>query len=310
MRISLQHASELLSLGQVVGVPTETVYGLAASLSHLKAIQQVFTLKGRPAKNPLIIHLSDAKQVLNYIDKPPSGYTELAAAFWPGPMTLVLPVKLKTVPAIVRAELTTAAFRIPGHPLTLQLLELTGPLVMPSANLSGKPSSTSAEHVEQDFGKDFPVLDGGICDKGLESTILFFKDNNWVIVRQGALAPEHFTSILGYTPAIIGIVKDASPICPGQLYRHYAPKARLLLTGVFPANSVVVGFSDRVYPDGCQLLSLGNSNQPEIAAHRLYAVLRQLDEEGIDIASVDMQFPNEGMWLTLKERLQKAAHGN
>lgn len=307
MRISLQQASALLNQGKVVGVPTETVYGLAAGLSHPEAIKQVFFLKGRPAKNPLIIHIADAEHVLNYIKAAPTGYADLAAAFWPGPMTLVLPVKLEVVPAIVRAELATAAFRVPGHNLTLQLLELTGPLVMPSANLSGKPSSTCADHVEEDFGKEFPVLDGGVCHKGLESTILFFRENKWVVVRQGALAPEHFVSALGYVPEIIGAIHDAAPLCPGQLYRHYAPKASLRLKGCPSENSVVIGFSDRVYPTGCRFLSLGNSNDSETAAQRLYAVLRQLDEEEIQEAWVDMQFADEGLWLTLKERLRKAA---
>lgn len=307
MRISLQDASELLSGGQVVGVPTETVYGLAASLSHPEAIKRVFSLKGRPAKNPLIIHLAEAREILDFVDTLPPGYADLAEAFWPGPMTLVLPVRLEKVSEIVRAQLPTAAFRVPAHPITNNLLKLTGPLVMPSANLSGKPSSTCCEHVENDFGKAFPVLDGGICNKGLESTILFFQENEWVVVRQGALAPEHFSKVLGYVPKIQGSASETVPLCPGQLFRHYAPRAKLQLSGQPSEGTVVVGFSDRVYPSGCRVLSLGNSNDPETAAHRLYSILRQLDEEDVKTAWVDMEFGDEGVWLTLKERLQKAA---
>lgn len=307
MRISLQQASELLSQGKVVGVPTETVYGLAASLSHPEAIKQIFLLKNRPAKNPLIIHLANAQDVLSYIKVLPPGYADLAEAFWPGPMTLVLDAKLEVIPTIVRAGLPTSAFRVPGYDLTHRLLELTGPLVMPSANLSGRPSSTCVEHVEEDFGKKFPVLDGEVCRKGLESTILYFNQGKWSIVRQGVLASEMFEPVLGYAPEAMDKDPKAVPLCPGQLYRHYAPRARLHLAGSPPIQGVIIGFSDRVYPAGSRLLSLGNSNDPEMAAHRLYAVLRQLDEEEINAAWVDMQFVDEGLWSTLKERLQKAA---
>lgn len=307
MKIPLLEASDLLNHGKVVGVPTETVYGLAASLSHPEAIKQIFTLKIRPAKNPLIIHLANEAQVFDYIEIPPPGYFELAAAFWPGPMTLILTIRPETVPPLVRAELPTAAFRVPALQLTRSLLELTGPLVMPSANLSGKPSSTCAEHVEEDFGKDLPVLDGGQCLNGLESTILYYNEKTWNIVRQGSLAPEMFLPVLGYIPEIIVKNEKSAPLCPGQLYRHYAPKARLRLKGAPFSKDVIIGFNDRAYPIGCRLLSLGPSNDPKTAAHKLYAILRQLDEEGIAGAWVDMQFPDEGLWSTLKERLYKAA---
>lgn len=307
MKISVEKACELLNNGQVVGVPTETVYGLAASLSHPEAIRKVFSLKGRPAKNPLIIHLYEAKQILNYIKEAPIGFKELAAAFWPGPMTLVLPVDVEVVPAIVRADLHTAAFRVPEHEMARQLLKMSGPLVMPSANLSGSPSSTSREHVEKDFGNEFPVLDGGECRKGLESTILFFDKARWVIVRQGALSPNYFEPILGYIPEIAGKIQDDAPLCPGQLYRHYAPKARLRLTGLPESNDVVIGFENRSYPKGCRLISLGHSSDPDTAAQRLYDVLRRLDHEGVEAAWVDMNFVDTGLWLTLKERLQRAA---
>lgn len=308
MRISLQQASELLNQGKVVGVPTETVYGLAASLSHPQAIKQIFLLKNRPAKNPLIIHLANAQDVLRYIKVLPPNYADLVEAFWPGPVTLVLEIKPQTIPEMVRAELKTSAFRVPGHALTHQLLELTGPLVMPSANLSGRPSSTCVEHVEEDFGKEFPVLDGEVCSKGLESTILYFSEGRWAIVRQGALSSEMFVPVLGYAPEIVDRDPNAVPLCPGQLYRHYAPRARLQLAGSPPIQGVIVGFINRIYPPGCRLLSLGNTKDPVMAAHRLYAVLRQLDEEGIEAAWVDMQFPDEGIWCTLRERLQKAAY--
>lgn len=307
MRISVQEASQLLKAGEVIGVPTETVYGLAASLEHPRAISRIFSLKNRPANNPLIIHVSSYQEMLPYMQGVPEGFYRLAQTFWPGPMTLVVPIIEETIPLTVRAGLTTAAFRVPGHSATQELLTMTGPLVMPSANLSGKPSSTCVEHVEEDFGRNFPVLDGGECSRGVESTILYFDESKWKIVRLGALSPEDFAGVLGYVPDVVAKVEGKAPLCPGQLYRHYAPKARLLLGGEMVEGCCVVGFSDRNYPRGCKLYSLGVSNGPSDAAHRLYAVLRQLDADCVEEAWVDMDFPIDGLWLTLRERLQKAS---
>lgn len=311
MRISLDKAAELLNAGKVIGVPTETVYGLAASLNHPQAIADIFSLKGRPSNNPLIVHLSGPEQLKKYAQTLPPAALQLAQAFWPGPLTLVVPVVLETVPALARAGLPTAAFRVPAHPVAQELLKRTGPLLMPSANLSGRPSATCVEHVEEDFGMDFPVLDGGVCQQGLESTILAWQDHAWVVVRQGALTPEVFGKVLEYVPKIINIDSRgvATPLCPGQMYRHYAPKAQLNLVSQVPegAQGVVLGFDDRLYPTGLRLFSLGNSHDPASAAHRLYAVLRELDQQGIPEAWVDMDFPDNGLWLTLKERLSKAA---
>lgn len=310
MRITIEKAAELLNAGEVVAVPTETVYGLAASLKYPQAISQVFSLKGRPSNNPLIVHLSSSADLSRYAHNFPPHTFELTKIFWPGPLTLVLPAIIEIIPETVRARLPTAAFRVPSHPMAQKLLSLTGPLVMPSANLSGSPSATDPMHVEADFGVDFPVVDGGSCTQGVESTILCWQAGKWVIARLGALAPESFFSVLGYCPQVVDTKQGAkSPICPGQLYRHYAPKAHLILTKRTPDNcqGVLIGFSDRHYPGGCRLLSLGDSQIPEQAAERLYAVLRQLDQEGIAEAWVDVDLPDEGLWLTLKERLSKAA---
>ncbi len=310
MRISIEHAIHLLQSGQVVAIPTETVYGLAAALSQPKAITEIFALKGRPANNPLIVHLADATAVKGYVPEVPPDFSKLAAAFWPGPLTLVLPSVTDKIPNTVRAGLTTTAFRIPSHALTRQLLAHTGPLVMPSANMSGRPSATCVEHVEIDFGSHFPVLDGGHCTKGVESTILLWRDGAWDVIRLGAIAPEDFFPILGYTPQVAKVAEGTkTPLCPGQLYRHYAPQAQLELERHFSEHhaGVVIGFEDRIYPQGCRLIPLGQSTQPEVAMQRLYAVLRRLDQEGIKHAWVDSNFPTQGLWLTLQERLSKAA---
>lgn len=311
MKITVEDAITLLKSGRVVAMPTETVYGLAASIFFPEAIANIFHLKGRPSNNPLIIHLGTADEITLYAKELPPKFELLARKFWPGPLTMVISVIEDTIPAIARAGLPTAAFRIPNHALVREVLKDTGPLVMPSANLSGRPSATSAEHVEKDFGSGFSVLDGGECEKGVESTILCWDHDAWVVIRLGVLAPEDFTEVLGYAPQVID-ASDAhqeKPLCPGQLYRHYAPKAKLVLVERISMGIVgaIVGFSDRTYPKGTRLFSLGDSRDPKVAAHELYSVLRRLDDENMDHAVVDMDFPNHGLWLTLRERLHKAA---
>lgn len=309
MRISLSQAVQNLQQGQVVAVPTETVYGLAASLSSVEGIEKVFALKKRPPANPLIIHVPEIAAILPYVKEAPPFFQELAYGFWPGPLTLILPIKEELIPAVARAGLPTAGFRVPKHPLTLELLRQTGPLVMPSANLSGRPSATIPEHVEEDFGEAVPVLEGGACQKGVESTILMYEQEKWVIVRLGSLAPDAFKMALGYAPAIVQKEAAEKPLCPGQLFRHYAPRAHLTLGGKLPmqAGTFILGFSDRYYPFQHRVIHLGSSHNPAQVAERLYYCLRQLDQEGAQEAWVDMNFPREGLWLTIAERLERAA---
>lgn len=308
MRIPFESAVELLGTGQVVAVPTETVYGLAASLSHPEAIRSIFTLKGRPAQNPLIVHLSDISQLEAFVETVPDNFQSLASAFWPGPVTFVLPILSKTIPSVARAGLLTAAFRIPSHSLILDLIRRTGPLLMPSANLSGRPSATLPEHIETDFGSSLPILDGGPAKKGVESTVLREQKGIWEIIRLGAVPPSEFEPVLGYAPAIIQAKKEEAPACPGQLFRHYAPQALLKPASTFEPDmqGAIVGFSDRAYPQGCPLFHLGPSNAPEKVAENLYDVLRRLDREGVQEAWLDIRLPANGLWLTIAERLQKA----
>lgn len=310
MKIALTEACQLLKSGAVVAVPTETVYGLAATLTQPAAIDQIFALKGRPSNNPLIIHLANFNQIAEYVTDLPQGTEQLANAFWPGPLTLVLPCHPK-ISSRVRAGLPTAAFRVPNHSLTQQLLQLTGPLVMPSANISGRPSSTRRDHVENDFGVDFPVLEGKEvgCPHGVESTILHHNGTQWQVIRLGALSAECLASALGYVPEVVIETKGHSPLCPGQLYRHYAPRARLqlCLEEIESSPGVVVGYSDRHYAEASRVIVLGPVSRPEIVAENLYGVLRRLDLEGVVSACVDMRFPRVGLWVTLEERLRKAS---
>lgn len=309
MRINLDEAIKYISQGDVIGVPTETVYGLAASIDNPTAIEKIYTLKNRPRINPLIIHADQQKNITPFIQTFPPHYEALAEVFWPGPMTLILPVKTHLIPPIVRADLNTAGFRIPNHPLTLELLKETGPLVMPSANLSGRPSSTEPMHIEEDFGSQFPVLDGGLCEKGLESTILFFHTTDkWVILRLGSISPEEFIPVLGYSPQIMNLSSNQKPLSPGQTFRHYAPKAKLFFgeEGLYDA-SFVLGFRERHYPKNKRIICLGSLKDPKEIAENLYKALRQVDQEGAQKVWVDMDFPSNGLWRTIAERLQRAS---
>ena len=299
MRLTLEEATLRLK-NDVVAIPTETVYGLAASLHCPAAIDKIFTLKKRPRQNPLIIHLADRNEILDWADSLPPDFEKLTT-LWPGPLTLVLPAQIDKIPEAVRAGLPTAAFRIPALKLTQELLKKTGPLVVPSANLSGRPSSTEPAHVEHDFGLDFPVLDDGQTEKGLESTILGFSQPYWRILRQGALPPESFVPILGYLPDLAPLNPER-PDCPGQMFRHYAPKAKLVLSG--PADAIL-GFTERTY--SLPLIPLGSLADPEDVAHNLYQALRSLDDQNLATVRLDLDFPTTGLCATLRERLLKAA---
>lgn len=306
MRTSLEETAKLLLQGSVACVPTETVYGLAASIHQELAIDQIFKLKNRPRANPLIVHVSARTQIDPFVEQYPPFFDELASHFWPGPMTLILPVKKGALHPSITAGLDTAAFRVPRHEKALRLLQLTGPLVMPSANLSGRPSSTRPEHVEEDFGKDFPVFEGGASDEGLESTILAYIDAKWVILRQGRLANDAFEPILGYVPLVLSFKGD-KPLSPGQLFRHYAPKARLSFDLASHDATHVLGFVERRYPEHLTLLPLGSLADPASVARNLYDTLRELDKRSVQQAVVDTDFPTTGLWATLHERLEKAA---
>ncbi|MCE2983521.1 MAG: threonylcarbamoyl-AMP synthase [Parachlamydia sp.] len=306
MRISTQEAAERLQKGSVVALPTETVYGLAASLYHTEAIEKIFQLKGRPRENPLIVHVASPEEILSFTQTAPLFYEQLAKAFWPGPLTLVLPIREELIPSLVRANLSTAGFRIPNHPLTREVLKKTGPLVMPSANLSGKPSATLAEHVEIDFGGDFPVLDGGSCQQGVESTILVYEEPHWVAGRLGSLPLEAFEELLGYLPEYGHRSPSQQPICPGQKFRHYAPEATLLLQSSYASGFCVLGFIEREYKGAGRIMHMGSLNDPNEVAGNLYRLLRELDQEGIGEAWVDMNFPDDFLWRSIRERLLKA----
>lgn len=311
MRVSKEAAIRLLQGGEVVAIPTETVYGLAAHLSCESAIRKIFQLKGRPFSNPLILHVGYREECAQYASHLPSGFSDLTEAFWPGPLTLILPIKEELVPPIARAGLPTCAFRQPKHPIALEILKKVSPLVAPSANLSGIPSATRVEHVEQDFGSHFPVVDGGACEHGVESTILAQKEGMWQIARLGAITASDLSSVLGYTPELFASVM-VTPLCPGQLFTHYSPKAHLILsTREYDKCAhrcpTVLGFTDKKYPGAQKCFFLGAQHDPDSVAYTLYETLRLLDEEKVQRVWVDFSMPTEGIWQTIRERLTRAA---
>jgi L-threonylcarbamoyladenylate synthase len=306
MRLTVSETILKLNQGEVIALPTETVYGLAASLRFPAAIENIFHLKNRPQDNPLIIHLADINQLSQFEPTLPPGFEALTERFWPGPLTFVLPINPRTIPEVVRAGLPTAAFRIPSNPTARKVIEQVGPIVMPSANISGRPSATKPEHVEEDFGEDFPVLDGGFCERGLESTIVIYKDSHWHIIRQGAISKEQIAEILDVSiyskPAI------DQPICPGQKYRHYAPRTHLIPTKEIPHayDGAIVGYSDRIYPQAAKIYLLGSSQDPEEIARNLYAIFRLLDTDQIPESYIDISLPKDNIYLTILERIRKA----
>jgi L-threonylcarbamoyladenylate synthase len=224
MKIQVSTYAQILKGGGVVAFPTETVYGLGASADKPTAIAKVFDLKGRPSDNPLIVHVSTYGMLLQYAADIPAESRILMQKFWPGPLTLIFEKKSQVLDMIT-AGLSSVAIRMPDHLMALSLIDLTGPLVAPSANKSGKPSPTRASHVTEDFGRTVPILDGGDCVVGLESTVLDVRASPFRILRPGIITPKMIFDKTGI------IVQDGSasdseaivPSSPGMKYTHYAP---------------------------------------------------------------------------------------
>ncbi len=313
MNVTIEQAADLLRNSQPVAIPTETVWGLAARLTDEPAIRQIFFLKGRPLENPLIIHLASPQFLFSCCTIEPPGLRELIRVFWPGGLTVVVPVDHKKVPALVRAGLPTAAFRVPDHDDALRLITSTGPLVAPSANRSGTPSATKPEHITKDFGCWLPILKTSTaCRHGIESTILIWHNEIWHVGRLGAISTEAIASILGYEPPPHAPSSNR-PLCPGQMFRHYAPQARLTLSaapweeGLVAHYDGVLGFSDRDYRGARHLVTFGTSTDPASVSQSLYRALRDLDLLRLQSVLVDINMPSSADWRAIRDRLEKAA---
>lgn len=302
-QMGMARAAILLARGEVVAIPTETVYGLAGDARNGEAVARIYEAKGRPSFNPLIVHVPDLETARTIADVTPEAET-LAAAFWPGALTLVLPLQPDAgIASLVTAGLDTIAIRVPAHPVAQALLRLTGPLAAPSANASGRISPTSAAHVlDPEGGLDgriAAVLDAGPCQVGLESTIVGWPGGRATLLRPGGIPAESIADILGQPPADHQ-PNPAAPNAPGQLTSHYAPKATLRLNAPNSApGETHVAFGA---PGPFTLSETGDLTQ---AAARLFDTLRRADREGRPIAVAPI--PDHGLGAAINDRLRRAA---
>ncbi len=298
---SIERAAQLLVQGRLVSFPTETVYGLGADATIESAVKAIYAAKGRPSFNPLIAHVSSVEMAKDYVE-----WSEvadvLASAFWPGPLTLVLPLKPNSAIApTVTAGLETLAIRLPAHPLAQQVLEHTGrPVAAPSANPSGRISPTTAAHVFEGLnGKVDVILDGGPCDVGLESTIVGLAPIPTVL-RPGSITENDLETVLGHP---MTHYQDGSHIsAPGQMLSHYAPNAEVRLNAdTFSQDELKLGFGAME----CDL-NLSEGGDLDEAARNLFSMLRQLDKNGQGTIAV-APIPNHGIGVAINDRLKRAA---
>lgn len=322
MRVSLEQAIAALKKGEVVAIPTETVYGLAADATNDAALQKIFTTKQRPADHPLIVHISDISQVQGWVTDFPEVAVKLATAFWPGALTLVLPAK-SHVSRVVRGDEPTVALRVPNHPLALELLRQSGLCVAaPSANLFTQLSPTTAAHVEAGLGDAIPVLDGGASKVGIESTIVSVTPNGWQILRPGMISEAEITRVAGM-PQLLNHSENmqqavqAAPKVPGQHALHYSPRTPLRL---YKDRQDLLAACDTQLKSNktCAALLIGEGQvpdcevtvlpeQPQEVAERLYSALHALDALKVDRLLVELP-PQRPEWLAVLDRLTRAGH--
>ena len=317
-------AAELIRNGQLVAIPTETVYGLGADGLNPTAVAKIYAAKGRPQDNPLILHVTGMEQVETLCHSIPQAAYKLAQRFWPGPLTIVLPAK-ECVPKCTTGGLSTVAVRCPACDVTRQIIALSGvPIAAPSANISGKPSTTSAEHVIHDHEGNIPmVVDGGPCQVGVESTIVDLTEERPRLLRPGGVTPEQLIEVLGdlvIDKAVTAqIDKDAVVKAPGMKYRHYAPDCQVLIVAGnreqaanyikkhYKSEDRVLCFEEELpLYEGCNPLAYGKEADLESLSAGLFAALRELDDPAI--RKVYARCPEGGgIAYAVQNRLKKAA---
>jgi len=310
----INFAVEVLNNNNLVAIPTETVYGLAGNALNTEAVSKIFKLKNRPFYNPLIVHLKSIEFLPQIARNIPSKACKLAQDFWPGPLTLVLD-KNPNVPDLVTSGKSTVAVRVPNHPLSLALLQkLDFPLAAPSANPFGSISPTSAAHVDHYFQNDLEViLDGGQCQRGIESTIIGFKDGDPIVYRLGSLSLDEIQQSVGKVKTL-ETKTSKQPEAPGMLSRHYAPKTDTVLTEhvretiqAFPHEKIgVLLFKNRLTNDTVYSQEvLSESGDLNEAARNLYAAMHRLDQLDLDKIIAE-KLPEFGLGLTLNDKLTRA----
>lgn len=323
----IDKAAAILRGGGLVGIPTETVYGLAANALDGKAVARIFQAKGRPMDNPLIVHIAEIDDIQRFslAREIPEAALMLAKRFWPGPLTVILR-KGAAVPDEVSAGLDTVAIRLPSHPAARQIIRAAGvPLAAPSANLSGSPSPTAAAHVMHDMnGKIEAVLDGGACDVGVESTVITLATDVPTVLRPGGITVEQLRSILGDVAVDSAVLhqleKGRAAASPGMKYKHYAPKANVVLlkctdeeyidyVNTHGGRGVAALCCDEDIPvlKGVKTVSLGKRGDYRSQAHSLFDSLRRIDGYG-DVWTVYSRLPQtDGVGMAVYNRLIRAA---
>ncbi|MGN1193972.1 MAG: L-threonylcarbamoyladenylate synthase, partial [Acutalibacteraceae bacterium] len=320
----LEKVGETLRSGGLAAIPTETVYGLAANALDEKAVEKIYEAKGRPSDNPLIVHIAHFDEWKPLVKEIPESAEKLAKAYWPGPLTIILP-KSPLVPMKTSGGLDTVAVRMPSHPIARAIIEKAGvPLAAPSANTSGKPSPTTALHVMHDLdGKIEYIIDGGECKVGVESTVITLAGSKPRLLRPGGITPEMLESVLGeieIDPAVFNeLKKGAVAASPGMKYKHYSPSAEvIIIKGDFEKYKRYVeeradentaalcfdGDEEKLY--GINTLTFGKENDSSSQASRIFDALREADEKGFK--TVYARYPLlDGMGIAVFNRLVRAA---
>jgi L-threonylcarbamoyladenylate synthase len=320
---AIEEAARIIRNGGLVGIPTETVYGLAANALDAKAVAKIFEAKGRPQDNPLIVHISAFEQIRRLVKSVPESAEKLAKAYWPGPMTMVLE-KSDLIPDIVSAGLPTVGIRFPSHPVAQALITAAGvPIAAPSANRSGLPSTTTAEHVMRDMdGRIDAVLDGGTCGVGVESTIVTLASDPPRLLRPGGITLEQLQAVLGRVDVDKAVLnplpKDAKPLSPGMKYKHYSPKANIIIIqsdektfADFVNSHKAPGVAVLCYTGEEKLVDVpavcyGGETDYEAQARDLFEALRHLDDIGAKTVYARCPEP-KGVGLAVYNRLMRAA---
>ncbi|NDP43548.1 MAG: threonylcarbamoyl-AMP synthase [Aromatoleum sp.] len=310
-------AAEALRSGGLVAFPTETVYGLGADAGNPDAVRAIFAAKGRPADHPVIVHLHDASAVDAWVRTFPEGARRLADAFWPGPLTLILPRAAHVSNAVTGGQ-DGVGLRVPSHPVARALLATFGAIAAPSANRFGRISPTTAQHVADDLGDAVAlILDAGPCSVGIESTIVAFVGAEPALLRPGAIGVEALTRVLGRAPRA---ADTSAPRASGSLASHYAPMTRATLAAPGALHVEILSRQER--DESVAVLAravprpvdfagswIAAPATPEAYAHDLYANLRTLDAAGADEILIEAP-PSDPAWFAVQDRLVRAAHRN
>lgn len=320
----IQQAADFLKKNQLVAFPTETVYGLGGNAKEDSAIEKIFAAKGRPSDNPLIIHIANKNQLEELVEDIPEKAEVLMDTFWPGPLTIIFRSKKGALSKVATAGLQTVGIRMPDHPVALQLIEESGlPIAAPSANQSGKPSPTKAEHVKDDLDtKIAGIVDGGATGVGVESTVIDCTSTIPVILRPGGITKEQIEKVIGLTHMDEALTNEAlTPKSPGMKYTHYAPSAPFYLVDGSKERiqtlieeerqkgkkvGILTTEENKQFYHADSIYSCGSRNDLSTVATDLYDGLRSFDYDKVDIIFGEM-FPIEGVGHAVMNRLMKAA---